>query len=239
MVSHPTEKRAIVLLSGGIDSATTLAMAKREGFVVTALSVDYGQRHRIELEAAKTIAEKMGCRRHVVVPIDLRQIGGSALTDNIEVPKDHYLPNDTEIPITYVPARNTIFLSIALGLAEVETAQDIFIGANALDYSGYPDCRPAFINTFETLANVATKAGIEGDAIRIQAPLLNMNKHEIIRLGAKLGIDFSLTTSCYDPTSDGRACGHCDSCTIRRIGFEQAGIADPTRYSTEMTVARK
>jgi len=228
-----TERRAIVLLSGGIDSATTFAIAKRQGFAVTALSVDYGQRHRIELLAAKVLADKMGCRRHVNVPIDLRQIGGSALTDSIDVPKDHYRPDDKEIPITYVPARNTIFLSIALGLAEVEEARDIFIGANALDYSGYPDCRPAFIETFETLANVATKAGIKGDAIRIQAPLLTMTKAEIIRLGAELGIDFALTTSCYDPTTDGLACGHCDSCTIRRHGFASAGVADPTRYVLE------
>jgi 7-cyano-7-deazaguanine synthase len=236
---QPPERRAIVLLSGGVDSATTLAMAKRQGFAITALSIDYGQRHRIELAAANAIAETMECRRHVVVPIDLRQIGGSALTDSIEVPKDQYRPDDKEIPVTYVPARNTIFLSIALGLAEVEGARDIFIGANALDYSGYPDCRPAFIETFETLANVATKAGVKGDAIRIQAPLLNMTKAEIIRLGSELGVDFAMTTSCYDPDKDGLSCGHCDSCAIRRIGFATAGIADPTRYAAELTVIKK
>jgi 7-cyano-7-deazaguanine synthase len=221
-------KRAIVLLSGGLDSATTLAMAKQEGYDVFALSFEYGQRHAIEIASAKNIAQNFDVRQHRVAKIDLRAFGGSALTDLIDVPK--HRPEDeieSKIPVTYVPARNTIFLSYALAWAEAIGARDIFIGVNALDYSGYPDCRPEFIDQFERLANLATKAGVSGERFRIYAPLIAMTKAEIIRKGEELGLDFSQTHSCYDPGSDGAACGECDSCRLRARGFREAGISDP------------
>ena len=224
--------RAVVMLSGGLDSATVAAMALEDGFEVSALSFDYGQRHRTELDAAGRVASSLGIRDHRTVVVDLGAIGGSALTDAIEVPKAPSLPADgaNAIPVTYVPARNTIFLAIALGLAEVVGARDLFFGANALDYSGYPDCRPAFVEAFEQLANVATKAGVEGDRFVIRAPLMQMTKAQIITAGTALGVDYSLTHSCYDPDESGLACGRCDSCLLRRRGFEEAGIVDPTRY---------
>jgi 7-cyano-7-deazaguanine synthase len=225
-----TNNKAIVLLSGGLDSATVLAIATQQGFTIHALSFDYGQRHKIELQAARRLAEAYRAE-HSTIAFDLRQFGGSALTADIEVPKDRVSDQmATGIPITYVPARNTIFLSFALGLAEVIGAFDIFVGVNALDYSGYPDCRPAFITAFEQLANVSTKAGVEGRRFTIHAPLIEMTKAQIIREGVKLGVDYALTTSCYDPSSDGRACGHCDSCQLRRKGFAEAAIPDPTKY---------
>lgn len=241
--------RAVVLLSGGLDSATVLAIAKEQGFEITALSIDYGQRHKDELAAAARVAKSMDVLDHRVLHLDLRVIGGSALTADLPVPKDRDLGHDRlvahgragfagpgpavpgTIPITYVPARNTIFLSIALGLAEVVGAFDLFFGANALDYSGYPDCRPAFVEAFEQLANTATKAGAEGKGrFRIHAPLMELDKAAIIKRGRALGVDYALTHSCYDPIG-GRACGHCDSCTLRRRGFEQAGADDPTIYA--------
>jgi 7-cyano-7-deazaguanine synthase len=225
-------KRAVVLLSGGLDSATTLAICIREGFEPYALSFEYGQRHHIEVLAAKRVAASLGAREHRIAQIDLRVFGGSALTDEIPVPKDRDQRDASGIPITYVPARNTIFLSYALAWSEVLGATDIFMGANAVDYSGYPDCRPEFISTFETLANVATKAGVEGARFRIHAPLLTMSKAQIIETGTKLGVDFSLTHSCYDPTPDSLACGQCDSCQIRLEGFRQAGRKDPIPYAT-------
>jgi len=225
-------KRAVVLLSGGLDSATTLAICIREGFEPYALSFEYGQRHHIEVLAAKRVAASLGAREHRVAQIDLRVFGGSALTDEIPVPKDRDQKDASGIPITYVPARNTIFLSYALAWSEVLGATDIFIGANAVDYSGYPDCRPEFISAFEILANVATKAGVEGARFRIHAPLLTMSKAQIIETGTKLGVDFSLTHSCYDPTPDSLACGQCDSCQIRLEGFRQAGRKDPIPYAT-------
>jgi len=224
--------RAVVLLSGGMDSATTLALALREGFEAYALSFDYGQRHRYELQAASRVASALGVERHMLVRIDLDKFGGSALTSDIAVPK-HRSPDQmaSEIPVTYVPARNTIFLSYALVWCEVLRAQDIFIGVNAVDYSGYPDCRPEFLSAFEKTARLATKAGVEGEAeYRIHAPLLHMSKGEIIRAGHQEGLDYSLTHSCYDPTPEGRACGACDSCILRRKGFREAGIPDPTHY---------
>ena len=219
---------AVCLLSGGLDSATCLAHARRAGFDCYALSFDYGQRHRVELEAAARVAEALGAVRHEVARIDLRQIGHSALTADLAVPKGRSPQDMAEgIPVTYVPARNTIFLSIALAWAEVLEAPDIFIGVNALDYSGYPDCRPEYIAAFETMANLATKAGVEDRMrIRIQTPLIRLSKAEIVKLGRELGLDFSLTHSCYDPDADGRPCGRCDSCLLRRKGFEEAGIAD-------------
>lgn len=221
--------RAVCLVSGGLDSATVLAIAVNEGFDVHALSVDYGQRHRIELEAAARVALALGAVEHKVVRVDLRALGGSALTDDaIEVPES---PSEG-IPVTYVPARNSVFLALALGWAEVLGAQDIFVGVNAIDYSGYPDCRPAFIEAFEALARVATKAGVEGKRFRINAPLIELTKADIIRLGIELGVDYSLTVSCYQPDDHGRACGRCDSCRIRREGFEEAGVADCTRYAS-------
>ena len=224
------ERKAVILLSGGLDSATTLAIARERGFELHALSFDYGQRHRTELNAARRIAQKFGAK-HSIVAFDLRQFGGSALTGDIEVPKDRTQDQIAEgIPVTYVPARNTIFLSFALGVAEVIGAFDIFLGVNALDYSGYPDCRPEFIAAFERLANVATKAGVEGKKFTIHAPLIQLTKVQIIREGTRLGVDYALTTSCYDPSSDGRACGHCDSCQLRRKGFSEAGVRDPTQY---------
>ncbi len=225
MTDQPT---AIVLLSGGLDSATCLAMAKAEGFRPVALSFDYGQRHNAELAAARRIATAMGVTDHRVLRLDLGAIGGSALTDRaIAVPTEE----SDGIPVTYVPARNTVFLSFALGLAEVMQAGAIFIGVNAVDYSGYPDCRPEFIAAFEKLANLATKAGVEGHALRIHTPLLLQSKAEIIRAGLALGVDYSLTVSCYQADADGRACGVCDSCRLRRRGFAEAGVADPTRYA--------
>lgn len=224
--------RAVVLLSGGLDSATTLAIAKDRGFEVYAISVDYGQRHQVELKCASAIARQLAAVQHRTIRLDLRAIGGSALTADIAVPKDR---TDTEIshgvPITYVPARNTILLGIALGYAETVAAFDLFIGANVLDYSGYPDCRPAFLEAFENLANLGTQAAVEGRGkFRVHAPLLQLTKAEIIRTGVKLGIDYAATLSCYDPDSEGRACGHCDSCHLRARGFAEAGVPDPTRY---------
>ncbi|MEY2482911.1 MAG: 7-cyano-7-deazaguanine synthase [Verrucomicrobiota bacterium] len=222
-------KPAVVLLSGGLDSATTLAICIREGFDAHALSFHYGQRHDIEVAAAKRVAASLGVREHRIAEIDLRVFGGSALTEAIAVPKNR---TDTiGIPITYVPARNTIFLSYALAWCEVLGAADIFIGVNAVDYSGYPDCRPAFIAAFEELAGVATKAGVEGTRFRIHAPLISLSKAEIIRKGAEVGVDFSLTRSCYDPSADGVACGACDSCRIRLEGFRRAGLEDPISYA--------
>jgi 7-cyano-7-deazaguanine synthase len=227
--TQPAPRRAVVLVSGGLDSATTLAMARAQGFETYALSVDYGQRHRRELECARKVAEALGAVEHKIVAIDLRAIGGSALTAQVSVPKDRpYEAMSAGIPITYVPARNTVLLGLALGYAEVVEAFNIFIGANVLDYSGYPDCRPEFLTAFERLANLATKAGVEGwGAFRIQAPLLQKTKADIIREGLRLGVDYSLTLSCYDPDEQGRACGHCDSCQLRSKGFEEVGVKDP------------
>jgi 7-cyano-7-deazaguanine synthase len=222
--------RAVVLLSGGLDSTTALAVARERGFEVFALSVDYGQRHRVELERAATVASAMRAVEHRTVKLDLRAIGGSALTADVAVPKDRS-PDDMAhgVPVTYVPARNTILLGLALGFAETVGAFDIFIGANVLDYSGYPDCRPEFLAAFESLANLATKAGTEGEGkFRVHSPLLKMTKAEIIREGVRLGVDYSLTLSCYDPDARGRACGRCDSCQLRKKGFAEAGVPDPT-----------
>jgi len=225
-------KKAIVLSSGGLDSTTVMAMARDIGFEIFSLSFDYGQRHAFELDAARRIAEFLKVRKHLVIRMDLRAIGGSALTSDIEVPKKRTVHEmEKEIPVTYVPARNTIFLSYALAWAEAMQANHIFIGVNAVDYSGYPDCRPEFIAAFQTLSNLATKMGVEGQGrIEIHAPLIHMTKAQIILTGDRLGIDYSMTHSCYDPSSDGRACGHCDSCILRRKGFEDAGIIDPTIY---------
>ncbi len=223
-------KAAVVLVSGGLDSATLLAIARAEGRVCHALTFDYGQRHRVELQAARRVAARLGAAEHRIVPLDLTWMGGSALTDQaIPVPASGAAPGSA-IPATYVPARNTIFLSIALGWAEVLGARDIYIGANAVDYSGYPDCRPAFIEAFERLANLATRAGVEGAGFRIQAPLVSLSKAEIIRTGVGLGVDYAQTLSCYDPDAEGRACGRCDACRLRAEGFAVAGIADPTPY---------
>jgi 7-cyano-7-deazaguanine synthase len=221
-------KPAVCLLSGGLDSSTCLALARREGYACHALSFDYGQRHRIELEAAARVARALGVERHIVATIGLDAFGGSALTGNIEVPKGRSAAEmDRGIPVTYVPARNTIFLSIALAWAEVLACSDIFIGVNALDYSGYPDCRPEFIQAFEDMANLATKAGVEGRTrVVIHTPLIGLTKAGIVRLARDLGLDFSLTYSCYDPSPDGRPCGSCDSCLLRRKGFEEAGVED-------------
>ena len=220
-------RRAIVLLSGGLDSATTLAVAISEGFTCHALSFQYGQRHAIELEAATRVAQMLGAAEHRVITIDLAAFGGSALTDpTIAVPE----AASSGIPVTYVPARNTIFLAYALGWGEVLGARDIFVGVNAVDYSGYPDCRPEFIAAFEHMANLATKAGVEGDGFRIHAPLIRLTKADIIRKGVNAGLDYSITVSCYQPDSSGRACGRCDSCRLRREGFVAAAVADPTHY---------
>lgn len=219
--------KALVLVSGGLDSTTVLARARREGYECYTLSFDYGQRHRAELIAAERCARALESREHKVVSLDLRSIGGSALTDErIDVPETE----TAGIPVTYVPARNTVFLSIALGWAEVLGAGDIFIGVNAVDYSGYPDCRPEYIAAFETMANLATRAGVEGQRLRIRTPLMDLSKAEIIREGLSLGVDYSLTVSCYQANEAGEACGQCDSCRLRRVGFEQAGVPDPTRY---------
>jgi 7-cyano-7-deazaguanine synthase len=228
------KKKAVVLYSGGLDSTTCMAIARADGFESYAMSFAYGQRHSVELEKAREYAPKIGAVSHQVVQIDLRQFGGSALTAELDVPKDQAL-NDG-IPITYVPARNTIFLSFALGWAEVLGAFDIYIGVNALDYSGYPDCRPEFINAFENLANLATRAGVEGDRpYTIHSPLIQLSKAEIIRTGLDLGVDYSLTHSCYDPTPAGTSCGRCDSCRLRLKGFREAGVADPISYVTRDT----
>jgi 7-cyano-7-deazaguanine synthase len=217
--------RAVVLLSGGLDSYTAAAVARRDGRELFALTIDYGQRHARELEAAKAVARHLGVVRHVQVDLDLSTFGGSALTTDLTVPKDR--PLDDDIPATYVPARNTIFLSLALAWAEVVDAGEIVIGVNALDYSGYPDCRPEFIRAFETLALLATRAGVNGRAIRVSTPLIDLSKADIIRLGHSLGLDYALTHSCYDPDSQGRPCGHCDSCVLRAKGFTEAGVIDP------------
>lgn len=227
---HSHDRAAVVLLSGGLDSATTAAIARRDGFEVHALSVDYGQRHALELAAARKVAADLAVAQHVVVQIDLRAIGGSALTADIPVPKNEN-PGADQIPVTYVPARNALLLSLALGFAEVAGAFDIFIGVNALDYSGYPDCRPEFIRAFEKLANLATKAGAAGGTFTIHAPLIDMTKTDIIRLGTELGVDYASTTSCYDPDPAGGACGECDSCQLRLRGFAEAGLTDPIAYA--------
>jgi len=222
---------AIVLLSGGLDSATTLAIAKADGFQPVALSFRYGQRHAVEIDAARRVAAAQGITQHQIVDIDLAAFGGSALTGDIPIPKDRADAEiATGIPVTYVPARNTIMLSFALAFAEVRGAADIFIGVNAVDYSGYPDCRPDYIAAFERLANLATKAGVEGRALTIHAPLIRLTKAEIIRRGVELGVDYALTCSCYDPTPRGVACGHCDACHLRLKGFAEAGRADPVAY---------
>ena len=223
-------KNAVVLVSGGMDSAVVLAIAREQGFAVHALSVRYGQRHTSELEAADRVATALGAVAHKTVNVDLRSIGGSALTDDIDVPLDHVAGAD-EIPVTYVPARNTIMLSVALGWAEVLGAGEIHCGVNAVDYSGYPDCRPEFIAAFETLANLATKAGVEGRRMRVQAPLMRLSKADIAREGQRLGVDFSRTVSCYQADDQGRACGRCDACRLRAQGFADAGLPDPTRYA--------
>ena len=227
-------KPAVVLLSGGIDSTTTLAIAIAEGYETCALSFDYGQRHQIETKAAQCVAKSLGVKDHRMAKIDLRVFGGSALTDDVAVPKQR---SETEIahriPITYVPARNTIFLTYALAWAEVITVNDIFLGVNAIDYSGYPDCRPEFIEAFENLANVGTKAGVEGRRFQIHTPLIKLSKADIIRKAVDFGIDLSLTHSCYDPSPEGLACGQCDSCLLRLKGFSEAGMTDPIRYATK------
>lgn len=230
---------AVVLLSGGMDSATTAAIAQNRGFQLCALSFRYGQRHSIELEAARRVAEHLDIRRHVVLDIDLRAFGGSALTGDLPVPKD--TPAEQiggRIPPTYVPARNTVFLSFALGLAEVTGSRDIFIGANAMDYSGYPDCRPEYLQAFERMANLATKAGVEGRGINIHAPLIALSKREIVEQGISLGVDFSLTWTCYDPSPEGLACGHCEACQLRLKGFREAGVEDPLKYQEALSGER-
>ena len=221
------KKKAVVLVSGGLDSATVLAIAKSQGYDCYALSFDYGQRHRAELEAAERVANVLGASQHRVLHLDLNRLGGSALTDSsIDVPTTM----EEGIPVTYVPARNTIFLSMALAWAEVLQSDDIFIGVNAVDYSGYPDCRPEFIKAYEHMANLATKAGVEGHQLKIHTPLINLTKAEIVRLGMEMGVDYASTVSCYAADVQGRACGECDSCRLRRKGFEEAGVADPTHY---------
>jgi len=226
MNASNTSRKAVILVSGGMDSAVTISMAREQGFEVYALSVAYGQRHSSELEASERVSKMLGAVTHKTVHVDLRSIGGSALTADIDVPEE----GGEGIPVTYVPARNTIMLSIALGWAEVLGSTDIFCGVNAVDYSGYPDCRPAFIESFEALANVATKAGVEGAGIRIHAPLMQMGKGDIVREGVRLGVDFSATVSCYNADAQGRACGHCDACRLRADGFAKAGVPDPTHY---------
>jgi 7-cyano-7-deazaguanine synthase len=224
--------RAVVLLSGGLDSTTTLAVARRDGFEAYALSVDYGQRHKVELDRAAAVAKALAAVEHRTVRIDLRVVGGSALTADVAVPKDRSADDLSHgIPVTYVPARNTILLGLALGYAETVGVFDLFIGANVLDYSGYPDCRPEFLEAFERLANLATKAGVEGTGrFRVHAPLIRLSKAEIVRLGTSLGVNYRTTLSCYDPDPAGRACGRCDSCQLRRKGFAEAGVPDPTEY---------
>jgi 7-cyano-7-deazaguanine synthase len=225
-------RNAVVLLSGGMDSATTAAIARDQGFIVHALSFRYGQRHVVELEAARRVAEALGITRHVVLDIDLRAFGGSALTDAIAVPKDRPLEAMGEgVPSTYVPARNTIFLAFALAFAETLAATDIFIGANAVDYSGYPDCRPEFLAAFQQMARLGTRIGSEGAPLTIHAPLIELSKADIVRRGRALGVDFALTRTCYDPAPDGAACGHCDACLLRLKGFREAGLEDPAPYA--------
>ena len=223
-------KRAVVLLSGGLDSTTCLAIAREQGFDLFALTVNYGQRHIFELQSAKNVALSLDIEKHSVLDIDLAQFGGSALTDDIEVPKDRVESEMSDIPATYVPARNTVLLSVALARAETLESFDIFIGVNALDYSGYPDCRPEYIESFERTANLATKAGVSGKNFHIHTPLINMTKAEIIKSGTKLGVDYGLTFSCYDPQGTGAPCGHCDACILRLKGFKEAGIPDPLNY---------
>lgn len=228
---NETVKKAVVLLSGGLDSTTTLAIARNEGYETYALTFRYGQRHTLEIEAASRVALSLGAAKQIILDVDLRCFGGSALTDDIAVPKGRSLPDMShDIPVTYVPARNTIFLSFALAFAEVLGAQDIFIGVNVLDYSGYPDCRPEYIAAFERMANLATKAGIEGRSLEVHTPLIAMTKGQIIRKGLELGVDYSLTISCYDPSPDGKACGRCDACLLRLHGFKEAGVDDPVAY---------
>ena len=226
---NSNRKSAIVLLSGGLDSMVVAAMAKEAGYALVALTIDYNQRHRIELESAAKIAGYLNAIEHIVLPLDLTRFGGSALTADIDVPKDGVEEN--AIPVTYVPARNTIFLSLCLGLAEARGARDLWIGVNALDYSGYPDCRPEFIRSFEAMANLATKAGVEGDAFTVHTPLLHMSKADIATQAARLGLDAGMSWSCYDPTPDNKACGKCDSCRLRAKGFADAGLVDPTVYA--------
>lgn len=227
-----SEKKAVILLSGGLDSATVVAMAKEQGYTCYSMSFDYGQRHRSELQAAERVARQLGVVEHKVIGMNLGGIGGSALTDSsIDVPQSP----TSGIPVTYVPARNTVFLALALGWAEVLEAQDIFIGVNAVDYSGYPDCRPEFVEAFERVANLATRMGVEGQSIRIQAPLQMMSKAEIVQAGSRLGVDYALTVSCYLADDDGRACGRCDSCRLRSAGFAAAGVPDPTRYQEKFS----
>lgn len=225
-------KKAVLLLSGGLDSTTVAAIAKDEGFDIYGLSFDYGQRHRFELEASKKVGKYFGISEHLIINIDLKKIGGSALTDNIEVPKSELSEiKDSEIPVTYVPARNTIFLSYALAWAEVLKSSDIYIGVNAVDYSGYPDCRPKYINAFQKMANLATKTGVLKETqLKIRTPLIHLTKAEIIKKGINLGVDYGITHSCYDPSEKGLACGHCDSCILRKKGFSEAGVEDPTLY---------
>lgn len=225
-------KKSVVLLSGGLDSATVAAIARDSGYDTYALSFSYGQRHSSELEAARRVAGALGAADHKIVPIDLRAFGGSALTDDIDVPKGRDAEEmSAGIPVTYVPARNTIFLSFALAWAEVLSSSDVFIGVNALDYSGYPDCRPEFIEAYQTMARIATKAGVEGETeLTIHVPLINLTKAQIIQRGTELGVDYGMTVSCYDANDDGKACGECDSCALRKKGFAEAGVEDPTRY---------
>jgi 7-cyano-7-deazaguanine synthase len=233
------KKQAVLLLSGGLDSTTLLALATSQDYAIHALSFRYGQRHSAEIAAAEKIARRYGVVQHVVTDIDLRVFGGSALTSDIEVPRDRPVDAAEDIPVTYVPARNTIFLSFALAWAEVLGASDIFIGVNALDYSGYPDCRPEFIAAFEEMARLATRAGVEGKSpVTIRTPLIDLSKREIIELGLSLGVDYSMTTSCYDPGPAGEACGHCDACQLRLRGFEEAGATDPVKYLTHEGQAR-
>ncbi|MGF7148979.1 7-cyano-7-deazaguanine synthase [Sphingomonas zeicaulis] len=229
-MSQSTSPLAVVLLSGGLDSMVSAARAREDGFRLLALTIDYNQRHTVEIASARRIARTLGAERHIVLPMDLRGFGGSALTDDIAVPKGGV---GDDIPVTYVPARNTIFLSLALGWAEATGARDLYVGVNALDYSGYPDCRPEFIDAFETLANLATKAGVEGDRFRIRAPLQHMSKAEIVSEAARLGLDAGMSWSCYDPAPGGLHCGYCDSCRLRAKGFEEAGLPDPTGYAQQ------
>jgi 7-cyano-7-deazaguanine synthase len=230
----PRQKPAVVLLSGGVDSTTTLAIAKNEGYRLHALTFQYGQRHAIEIVAARRVAQAFGVERHIIVEMDLRAFGGSALTEALGIPKHRAAEEIGQgIPITYVPARNTIFLAYALAFAEVSESEDLFIGVNALDYSGYPDCRPEYIRAFEAMANLATKAAVEGrQRLRIHAPLISLSKAQIIQWGLELGVDYALTHSCYDPLPDGSSCGQCDSCLLRLRGFSEAGVADPISYGT-------
>jgi 7-cyano-7-deazaguanine synthase len=230
VTENDAPRPAVLLLSGGLDSTTLLALAVSKGFLVHALSFRYGQRHDLELEAARRTAERYGALKHIILDIDLRSFGGSALTGGGLIPKDRPL-DDKEIPVTYVPGRNTIFLAYAMAWAEVLGSTDLFIGVNSLDYSGYPDCRPEYIESFERMANLATRAAVSGNRLLIHAPLIRMSKREIIELGLSLGVDYAETMSCYDPNADGAACGHCDACQLRRKGFAEAGVADPARYA--------